>query len=639
MILLFKKSNTVKCNLSYSCILQLPKSHFDIRGINLNSEFKSKIKKILETENNTEILLISPPFSLLDFPCLGLEILNNIAIQKSVKTTILYANLLFADYIGIEKYNYIVSKLSSLYSLIGERIFIEAAYKKMPIMGENAPFDKNAEVYNLFQITFENLSHLANIWTETLSQEIAKSNYKVVGVTTGHQQTNAAIAIINHIKNYNPSIITFIGGSACDGDMAEGVLSLSKNINYVFSGESEISWGIFLEQYKKNILPKEKIIKSIYLSNLDQIPFYSKSYKNYISQLQLTKKDIDKFSILYETSRGCWWAEKNKCNFCGVNGCDKIYRSKTESKIFSDIQMLMNTHKNIKHIQMVDTLMPRKFSYSLLPNMKKLIGDTTLFYEQRADLKLQEVINLKLNGIKYCQVGIEALSTDILKLINKGMTASQNIKFLRWARSAGLLIGWNLLTEIPGDKKQHWESVLKLIPLIYHLNPPLHVRSVEIVRFSPYYEKPEKYGISSLKPNKIYSEVFPKSAKTLHLAWMFDSCYKSESKDNIILKKQIKEAFDIWINKWKTSVQNIPKLRVFKENELFFLEDSRTDKYLKTLITKEQAKISLFGVSKKIKNIDLEWAIKNRVIYKLDNLLIPLATANPNLLKEFKNEK
>ena len=608
----------------------------------MNTKLSYKIRRSLKNiknENDGHVLLIVPPFSLNDFPCLGVEILNNIAIQKSVKATILYANLLFADYIGIEKYNYIVSKLSSLYSLIGERIFVESAYKEMPVLGENAQLHKNDDFYNLFQMTLDDLSHLANVWTETLAKEIAKSNFKIVGITTGHQQTNAAISIVNHIKKYNASIITCIGGAACDGDMAEGMLSLSENIDYVFSGESEISWSNFLDQYSSNNLPRRGIIRSEYLSNLDSIQFYPESYQDYISQFQQMKENADKISILYETSRGCWWAEKNKCTFCGVNGCDKKYRSKTENKVLNDVEMLIKTHKNIKHIQMVDTLMPRKFSQSLLPKLKQLLGETTLFYEQRADLNLHEVIDLKLSGIKYCQVGIESLSTDILKLINKGVTANQNIKFLRWARSVGLLIGWNLLTEIPNDEERHWDSILKLVPFIHHLNPPLHVRPVEIVRFSHYYEKSEDYGISLLTPNSVYKEVFPKSAKTLNLAWMFDSHYKSDSKDNIILKEKIEEVFSVWISKWRTSSSNIPRLRILKENDIFFLEDSRKDKYLKKSISKTQASIALLGLSKDFKSEDLEWAIENGVVYDLDNLLIPLATAHPNLIKEFECEK
>lgn len=509
----------------------------------------------------------------------------------------------------------------------------------MPCMGYNFQVDTDEDFLELFNKNLEDLSHLATSWVDSLAEEIARSNFKIVGVTTGHQQTNAAVGLINHIKKYNPSIVTCIGGSACDGDMANGIMSLSENIDYIFSGESEISWGEFLDQYKLGYLPEKGILQGEHLSNLDSIQFHEKSYKDYAKQLEYIHGNTDNLSLLYETSRGCWWAEKNKCTFCGVNGCDKHYRSKSESKIISDIEMLINSHKNIKHIQMVDTLMPRKFSSSLLPEFKNLLGKTTLFYEQRADLKLKEVIDLKLSRVKYTQVGIEALSTDILKLMNKGIDAGQNIKFLRWAKSVGMIIGWNLLSEIPNDKKHHWESALKIVPYIHHLNPPLQIRPVEIVRFSPYYESPEKYAISSLNPNKIYSEVFPEYAATWNLAWMFNADYESASKEDLILKKRIATVFGAWIDKWRISVSKIPQLNITKKDGLFFLEDSRFDKYVKTQISYEKAFIALMGVSEGNKNAELEWGIENNVVYLLDGNYIPLATANPNLLEEFFYDK
>ena len=100
-------------------------------------------------------------------------------------------------------------------------------------------------------------------------------------MTTGHQQTNSAIAIINRIKNIDHSRIITMGGSACDGEMAEGIQSLSKNIDYVFRGESELSWRYFLRKYKKNQLPKRGIIEPVKLDNLDIIETSTYNYSNF----------------------------------------------------------------------------------------------------------------------------------------------------------------------------------------------------------------------------------------------------------------------------------------------------------------------------------------------------------------------
>lgn len=608
----------------------------------MNCNF-DKIKKIINSMSDSTILLIVPPFSLIDLPCIGADILKNIAESMGIKTSVLYANMLFADCIGVKKYQQITAALMSMYTMLGERIFAKAAYESIPTLGIDF-LENNDEDFKekfLFFSSIDEMKDIAKLaceWTDALSEEIIKQNFEIIGVTTGHQQTNAAISLINAIKRKNPSIICTMGGSACDGEMAKGIRTLSLNIDYVFSGESEVSWKTFLEKYKKKNLPKEKIITDTFLSNLDDISWGKNAYYDYFNQLN--KLDIIKeesTSFLYESSRGCWWGEKNKCTFCGVNGWNKHYRHKSEQKVMNDLTKMLEAHPKVNRIQMVDTLMPRKYFNNLIPTIIKKYPYISIFYEQRADLTLEQVVKLKKAGINYTQVGIEAISTNLLRLINKGVDAEQNIKFLRYSKSVGLLIGWNLLTEIPNDNENDWKEFLKLVPMIYHLNPPLHVRPLEIARFSPYFESPEKYGIQNITPNEVYSKIFPESADIENLAWLFNAEFKSDSKKNYDLNRQINDEVLKWIDKWKKGKKNIPTLRVTKCDEQFFIEDTRFGDLVREQITIEQAKISLFGLTDRNKD-SISWGTGKKVICYYEGKYIPLATAHPAIFKELSNE-
>lgn len=608
----------------------------------MNCNF-DKIKKIINSMSDSTILLIVPPFSLIDLPCIGADILKNIAESMGIKTSVLYANMLFADCIGVKKYQQITAALMSMYTMLGERIFAKAAYESIPTLGIDF-LENNDEDFKekfLFFSSIDEMKDIAKLaceWTDALSEEIIKQNFEIIGVTTGHQQTNAAISLINAIKRKNPSIICTMGGSACDGEMAKGIRTLSLNIDYVFSGESEVSWKTFLEKYKKKNLPKEKIITDTFLSDLDDISWGKNAYYDYFNQLN--KLDIIKeesTSFLYESSRGCWWGEKNKCTFCGVNGWNKHYRHKSEQKVMNDLTKMLEAHPKVNRIQMVDTLMPRKYFNNLIPTIIKKYPYISIFYEQRADLTLEQVVKLKKAGINYTQVGIEAISTNLLRLINKGVDAEQNIKFLRYSKSVGLLIGWNLLTEIPNDNENDWKEFLKLVPMIYHLNPPLHVRPLEIARFSPYFESPEKYGIQNITPNEVYSKIFPESADIENLAWLFNAEFKSDSKKNYDLNRQINDEVLKWIDKWKKGKKNIPTLRVTKCDEQFFIEDTRFGDLVREQITIEQAKISLFGLTDRNKD-SISWGTGKKVICYYEGKYIPLATAHPAIFKELSNE-
>ncbi|OOM82028.1 radical SAM superfamily protein [Clostridium puniceum] len=600
--------------------------------------------KILDDFSDSEILLVVPPFSLINLPCIGLDILKSIADSMNVKTSILYSNMLFAEYIGVEKYNQISRGLLSMHTMLGERIFAEAAYSSMPCLGIDflKRYDENFNEIFLSLSSIEeitNIANMANSWTNILAEEIANRKFSIVGVTTGHQQTNAAIALINAIKKRNSNIICTMGGSACDGDMAEGIQTLSPNIDYIFSGESEISWKDFLNKYKSDNLPNNKIITGKFLSNLDEILCSENTYRDYYNQLNyLNVVKEEETSFLYESSRGCWWGERNKCTFCGVNGWNKHYRYKSEQKVIDELFKMLNAHPKVKHIQMVDTLMPRNYFNKLLFTIKKSFPNISMFYEQRADLTLEQVVQLKRAGINYTQVGVEALSTNLLKLVNKGVSAEQNIKLLRYSKSTGLLIGWNLLTEIPNDKVTDWIEFLDLIPYIYHLNPPMLVRPLEIARFSPYFENPEKYNIKKVVPSPVYSEIFPESADHEKLAWLFTAEYSCDSKENTELKNKIIKGVMMWMDKWKHGKNNIPILKISKSNEIYYLEDSRFGNMEREQVSKMQATAALFGITEDNKEI-FSWCKEKKVIYYYEGKYIPLATANPIIFKELKDGK
>lgn len=291
---------------------------------------RSKIHQILNQSRDSEILLVVPPFSLLDLPCISLDILKTIAESMQIRTTVLYSNLLFADFIGVDKYKRISMVLMSMHTMLGERIFANAANATVPLLGFDFLKNQDENFNEVFSKSMsleevEDIALKAKKWVQVLSAEIASFNYKIVGVTTGHQQTNAAVSIIREIKKRVHDVICTIGGAACDGDMAEGIKSICSNVDYVFSGESENSWKEFLFKYKNDQLPdRGAIIRSDFLTNLDEIQCSSDAYSDYYHQLSvmgIIKEE--ETSILYESSRGCWWGEHHKCTFCGVNGWNK----------------------------------------------------------------------------------------------------------------------------------------------------------------------------------------------------------------------------------------------------------------------------------------------------------------------------
>lgn len=123
----------------------------------------NKIRQILDNNSDSEILLIVPPFSLLDLPCIGLDILKTIAESMQIKTTVLYSNMLFANYIGVDKYKQISIALMSMHTMLGERIFANAANENMPLLGIDflKKYDENFNDVFLELSSVEEISDIA----------------------------------------------------------------------------------------------------------------------------------------------------------------------------------------------------------------------------------------------------------------------------------------------------------------------------------------------------------------------------------------------------------------------------------------------------------------------------------------------
>lgn len=593
--------------------------------------------------NFCNITLVVPPWTIIETPNLGVHLIQAYAKKKNIDISVFYADQLFAKKIGLEKYHYLSESLVSQYELLQERLFAKAAYPEMPFLGRRmtskgpsylSPRSKYNEKINWESLYA--LENKINEWVNEVGEMLANSNSKIIGFSISHQQNNSSIALINKIKNICPEKIIIVGGSNCDGNMAKGILSLTTNIDYAFSGKSEVSFvKAIKELINKNYFPK-KIIPSISLLDLNSL--VTPNYDDYFTQCKENNFNELTHWLNVESSRGCWWGKENQCKFCGVNGSEYNYYYKSPDKIYKEILYLTEKY-GIKNVRMVDTLMPQIYFKSLLPKLKNM--GLNIFYEQRANINLEKMIALKMAGINYIQIGIESLSGSQLKLINKGCSVMDNINSLRFTSMCGINIGWNLLYDIPNDSKEEWKNLLELIPLIKHLPAPSYLRPVELARFSPYHSFPEKYGITNLRHFDVYNDIFPKNADFDSLAWLFTGDYDCSSRKDLNLISLVQEEVDDWIETWKSDRIH---LTILSKDESLFLIDTRKLSGVKKIqeISKEQASVVIMGKDSTVFKNYYKWCISNKLLIIIDNDIIPLTTCSIemyNYLKEDYEEK
>jgi ribosomal peptide maturation radical SAM protein 1 len=611
------------------------------------------VEHVRDLTKDVDCVIVVPPFASAMLPPLGPHVLQSLAKAEGMTVRVLYANLMLASMLDMPTYQALcemrpeqppaaeASEGASSQTtdaarakpdLVGERIFARLAHGLPRFGATPAPVDPTAVLPAELLATESHTDALCEIFAEG----IVAGGCSVIGFSTSFQQTNACLAMARALRRAHRPVCTLFGGANCEGPMGPAMLALAADsVDFVFSGESEEAFPRVLRAILDGRPPQERLIEGKPCVDLDALPV--PGFADYFLQLRtlFPSLDLRESWITYETSRGCWWGQKHHCTFCGLNGQGMAYRAKSPDKVMADLKALL-VDVPTTSIAMADNIMPHAYHATLVPRLAEDKFPAKLFYEQKANLSLRQVKHLYDAGITSIQPGIEALSTDLLKRIKKGVTASQNLALLRYARIFGMHVAWNLLTEIPGDSAADFEWALSVLPLLRHLQPPGGVSPLSIDRFSPYFEDPAQFGIAQTRPWPAYRDIFPADANVTDLAYHFEGDYRSGSRESPQLLAALDAAVALWRHPWQRNGQPLPALMIAAlDGDNFCLMDTRDEERSRVRFLKlDQARAAL--VAGPLDRPASKWAMDEGFAVALDGRCIPLATASFEILSQFE---
>lgn len=487
------------------------------------------------------ISLINMPFANLGLPSIALTQLKSVVeadLPGRVAIDVLYLSHDFAKYLGVEFYDYLSNSMESFNTGLGDWMFREAAFPNLPDNSEKYftryfP-GKSPEALRLKELIAQKRPGLNALMDDLIVRyELDKS--QVVGFTSMFMQNAASFAMAAKLKRRNPNIITIIGGANCEFPMGGVIARRVPEIDYVFSGPALKSFPAFVRQCLERGLSKHQPIRGVFSKSLplplagpetigedlsidtridlDYEPFL-KRFAEYFSDLGV------KPVLPFETSRGCWWGERSHCTFCGLNGVSMGYRAMSPALALDLFKSLFRFSGRVSRLTSVDNILPKSYVTEVLPFLDTP-PDMEIFYEVKADLSEQEIATLAKAGVKQIQPGIEALATSTLKLMKKGTTVFQNIKFLKLCALYGIKPHWNLLLGFPGEGAESYRKYVEILPRLTHLEPPSGAFPVRFDRFSPYFYKAQEYGLD-LHALDFYSMVYPfDEADLMNFAYYF----------------------------------------------------------------------------------------------------------------------
>lgn len=611
-----------------------------------------------------QILLLCSPLARTNMPALGLHLLQACCQDAGINTAILYTNFLYSNLIGAELHKRIGM---DEHLLMGERVFGPTAF--------GLPTESNTGQANRFtdrsrvpdhiwctdtgnrsgvptvavpylewveKIDLGNLQTNSRQWLLKMAQQIGAAGIPLVGCSTSLGGLAPAIALLKVIKDRAPKTVTILGGTHCDGTMAEGILELNTGIDYIFSGEGEITFPSTVIDILAGHPPAEKIIYGEAVKNLDRLPL--PDFNNYSRQRSRIDRSWtpmnESFVVPFESSRGCWYGY---CTFCGLKKSRSSFRSKSPTLLLRQLEQLAVTQKPAV-IAMSDPMMPPSYIKEVIPILRDRLPGTRIIYEMRSDISLEQVLALKEAGI-IIRPGLESLSGALLELMGKPYSLFSNLALLRFARIAGMDLDWAILLGVPGDREQHYRDMIHLLPLIRHLQPPSQIEPLRLVRYSRYLESPKTYGISGIQPASVYKEILPGIADLDKLAFFFTGHFSSQSRQNPRLMDELWQEFRDWRQAWQTfrsfPVESfLPNLHIIrKSNDRYLLEDTRGLPGLpqRRTLSRHEAR-QLLVEQPLVEDGDIRWAVDAGLVIFEESRFIPLATASPELILEFQRQ-
>lgn len=489
-----------------------------------------------------KVLLADAPFGELGAPSIGLGLLKAAGERAGHRVETLPLSLHYASrFTDPAFYNAIVSRARLG---LGEWVFTEAAFGSFePAGGRGFSYRDYLALQGFtpeFLDTLESLRGGAPKFIESCLELVDWGAYDLVGFTTTCVELNPSLALSRRIKERFPGVRIAFGGAKCEGEMGEELFASFDWIDYVFTGEADVSFPELLDDlarggtrpvagvFRRDAGPSGACPGAPAKTSLDDLP--PPDYTDYFRWFhELGAGSFVRPTIKLEGSRGCWWGEKSLCTFCGLNGSMVAFRSKSPEVMLQEICDAVDRYR-VFRIGFTDNIVDHRYLNTLFPRLRELGLTLDLFLEVKSNLKRRHLITLREGGVRLIQPGVEAVSTRILRLMKKGVTGIQNVYLLRTAAEVGLEATWNLLFNFPGETVEDYDETLDILQSITHLRPPSYSGPIGLDRFSPYYEEARAprsgngggAAIRILGPEEHYRHILPlPEERLMRMAYSF----------------------------------------------------------------------------------------------------------------------
>jgi ribosomal peptide maturation radical SAM protein 1 len=382
-------------------------------------------------EGAPDVCLVTMPYASPTRPSMALGLLKAILAEGGITASVAYANLWFAESVGLRRYSLCASNMPIVF-LAGEWTFAAAAFGDDPRRAERdaeylrqirAASDGYPQVWSgarggEFIADLLALREAATAFVDEAARRVLATGARVVGCTSTFEQHVASLALLRRIHELDPGVITMLGGANCETVMGEATHRCFGWVDYVVSGEAD---GLVTELCRLALtrgrdVPAGELPRGVLgpahretahretargetargetteagqpdgagarlaghrkprhklaralFSDLDSLPV--PQYDDYFATLAASPIAPNvRPGLPLESSRGCWWGAAHQCTFCGLNGTSLGYRSKSPERVLAEVRELEDRY-GVSDFEAVDNILDMAYHKTLLPDL------------------------------------------------------------------------------------------------------------------------------------------------------------------------------------------------------------------------------------------------------------------------------
>ena len=386
---------------------------------------------------------------------------------------------------------------------------------------------------------------------DQLYRSVDWPNYDLIGFTTDLNQLFSSLFFAKQLKRDYPDIKVVLGGHCASSDLGISLLRNFDFIDYCIDGEGEIPFTSLLDYLSSSGGMAQKDVPGLIyrdsdsvvinprkqLTSLDELP--DPDYKHYFDVIDnhpyFDNTCIETF-VPIEGGRGC----THKCAFCSDRIQMNGYRSKSPKVIAKQLSRMSRRYRSLS-FKFTDLRTHPKKDNELFNLILKQKKDYNLYYDIRADVDKSLIASMRAAGVKNVLIGIEALSTSLLRKMKKGVRAIDNLQVMKYCEELGIQHISNLILSFPTESQMDVDETTDNMDYGLSFQPPSMLVNYTLLAGSTIDVMRRQYNITHVKNSSFRRKLVPpRIEKSLQFA---EKTYRRKRRNSY---RALRNRFNQW---------------------------------------------------------------------------------------------